>query len=69
MGQAVFHAFVMALIPIFLYGYFPGLYYNEDDGLYLLGTIAYTGVIFVVTFKVHERRVSRGRAVSLTRPF
>ena len=57
---AIFHAFVMALVPIFLFGYFPGLHYNQDDGLYVLGTIAYTGVIFVVTFKV-QAAVARNR--------
>ena len=58
-GLAVVHACVLALVPIFLYGYVPGLHYNQDDGLYVLGTIAYTGVIFVVTFKVGPQPVVR----------
>lgn len=48
----VYHAASLSLIPFLLYGFFDGSSFNNDDGMYLLGAMVYTSVVFVVTFKI-----------------
>jgi len=57
MIQGCYHAIVLAIFPFYMYGFITGVNFNHDDGLYLLGTIIYTAVIFVVTFKVKKKKI------------
>jgi len=52
MLKGTFHALLCSLVVIGLFGNSEGAAYNEDDGLYLMGEIVYTCVIFIVTIKI-----------------